>query len=121
MAHRLRARLVLGAVDEQQGILAPVGVLLSELGGKLRDKEAERTAVGVRLRYGAVKAPACADCELHGEARVDRPRCLRVPLALKTPLAPAEVEMVEPGLVKVEYANSARQLRQHELGIMLPE
>ena len=121
MAHRLRARLVLGTVDEQQGILAPVGVLLGELGGKLRDEEVESTAVGVRLRHGAVEAPACADGELHGEARVDRPRCLRVPLALQTPLAPAEVEMVEPGLVKVDYPYPARQLRQHELCIMLPE
>ena len=51
MAHRLRARLVLGAVDEQQGILAPVGVFLGELGGKLRDEEAKRAAVGVRLRH----------------------------------------------------------------------
>ena len=65
------AGLVSSSVNEQHSVLAPVFVLLRQLCGQPGHEQAERVAVRVDLRHGAVELAAGADCQLHRYSRGD--------------------------------------------------
>ena len=69
MSDRLRARLVARSIDEQQALRNRPPLLLVKLLRERGYEEAERLAVGVRLRHRTVEAPACANSQLHCDSR----------------------------------------------------
>ena len=65
MSDRLRARLVAGAIDEQQALRNGPPLLFVQLFRQRGDEEAECLAISVCLRHGAVQTTARANSKLH--------------------------------------------------------
>ena len=106
MSDRLRARLVAGAIDEQQALRDGPPLLFVKLLRQRRDEEAKCLAVSVRLRHSAIQAAARANSKLHCNSGTHPSDRLRVHLALHTPFSAVEVELIQPRLVQVDDASA---------------
>ena len=110
MVDRLLASLIFGPVNQQQSTLFVVAILRGELGGKLGNEQAEDVVVCVHLGERAVELALGAYRHLNGNTRVDLVVWAGVDLASHAPLAPGEVEVVDPALVQVQDAHATLEL-----------
>ena len=121
MLDRLLARLVLGAVNHEEGPLPEVLVFFGEDSHELRDEEAEDLGVRVKLVHGAVPFPIRADRHLHRDSRCDVAIDAGGRLATLAPHAPCEIHIIDPGLIKVYDAHSRSKLIEQELAELCAE
>ena len=98
------ATVVGGVVQEEVGVLPPVGVLLGEHLGQSREEHQHDVRISVELRQAEVEAAISVNGSDHVDFRTEVLVGDRVVVAGHPPLLAAEVEVGEPGLVDVDDA-----------------
>jgi hypothetical protein len=117
----LLAPVVRSAVVEDQGPVSPSPVLHVELPDQVSNEDRERLRICVGLGQREVRLSKVVKREEETHSR--RPPLLghRVWLAWWLPLHPAEVLLIEPGLVNVYQAGLLLDLHKELHGPTLPE
>ena len=114
------ATVVGGVVQEEVGILPPVGVLLGEDLSQAREEHQHDVCIGVELRQAEVEAAISVNGSDHVDFRTEVLVGDRVVVAGQPPLLAAEVEVGEPGLVDVDDALALLEEGDQLLGVERP-
>jgi hypothetical protein len=94
--------MVLGAIDDDDGVPPPLWPLLVQPGRQVPEEELHHLGVGVGLSEGDVHIPEGVQAEDHGDPRLHLELGDGVGRAGDLPLHPPEVGHPEPGLVDVD-------------------
>ena len=106
----IRDSLVLCAIYEQDCVVSPVWILIGELCAELRNEETEGLCIGVCLKERAVELPIGADSQLEGDSWCNAVDWNRPCLSPHPPFLSREIRCIDPRLVEVDAADTARQL-----------
>ena len=94
--------MIAGVIQDHNSILAPVDTVLVKLQHELPEEDFHDFLVGVALSECEVNIPQCVYSQNHRDPRPHHNDWIGVGGIFWTPLHPAEVTHVKPGLVNVE-------------------
>ena len=116
----LLAGVVGGVVQEQNGVVAPVGILAVQLPDEVGEEDGHHLVVGVGLDDAQERRPCATDRSDHGDARRDSSVSERRKLRW-LPVPPGVAGGVDPRLVDVDDAFALLEESQHDHCVLLLE
>ena len=119
--NRLLGIVVAGAIQQDHGLLAPVGPELVELLHQSQEVDLHDLGVTVGLGEREVGVPESIDSRDHGDSWAEGQSGYCVGRAMLSPLHPSEVGHAEPGLIDVQEGVSGLPHLEELQGPLLSE